>query len=81
MALAILKKILEEVEKQNINQAELWDLGDLARYLKMSKSYIQHCIIGKNGFPPPIVLPTTEKKGAKRWKSKEVKDWANKFRI
>lgn len=77
---ALLEKILDALEMQNSQQADLWNVDDIARYLKLGKASVQNRILNKNNFPRPFVIPTTENGGAKRWKSKEVKQWANRFR-
>lgn len=76
----ILEKILHVLETQNNQQSDLWNVDDIARYLKLGKASVQNRILNKNKFPRPFVIPTTETGGAKRWKSKEVKKWTERFR-
>ncbi|PCI47179.1 MAG: hypothetical protein COB49_07525 [Alphaproteobacteria bacterium] len=77
---AVLSDILNELRLQNSQRSDLWDSGDIAHFFKMSKSHVYGRILCKKDFPRPVVIPTTETGGAKRWYAKEVKDWVKKFR-
>jgi len=77
---AVLNDILIELRQQTSLKSELWNRNDIGQFLKMSMSHVYGRILFKNNFPQPVVIPTTETGGAKRWYSKEVKDWVKKFR-
>lgn len=77
---AVLSDILNELRLQNSQQSELWDTGDIARFFKLSKSHTYSRVICRKNFPRPIIIPTTEIGGAKRWYAKEVRDWVKKYR-
>ena len=75
-----LKAILKELQAQNHLKSELWDVTEIARYLKLAKSTVQSRILRHPDFPPALRLPTSEQGGGRRWLAKEVKRWAMKHR-
>ena len=77
---SVLSDILNELRLQSAQTSELWDKNDIARYFKMSKSHVAGRILCKPHFPRPVIIPTTDIGGSKRWYAKEVKDWVKKFR-
>jgi predicted DNA-binding transcriptional regulator AlpA len=50
---------------------DLWDAGDIAEYVRLSKKTVQSHLVEKPGFPRAIILAT----GGRRWVSSEVKAW------
>ena len=56
---------------------QLWDLDDIAEYLRLSKVSVQSRIACLPDFPKAIRLPTDGKKsGHPRYKAAEVISWA-----
>lgn len=77
----IAQKILEELRYQGRNNDALWDAGDIAHYMKLSKSTVQSRIICKKSFPIALRMPTSETgMGGRRWLAKEVKQWTLRHR-
>lgn len=79
---AILNQILDELRRQRTSaKDELWDADDIATYLRYGKSTVQNKIITTPGFPRAVIIATTDsKKGTRRWKADEVRNWALKIR-
>lgn len=76
LAEAIAGKIRPPVP---LDQA-LWNIGDIAGYVRKSKNVVQQRMICLPGFPKPIRLPAMnpgklEGSGHPLWNAKEVIDW------
>lgn len=71
-----LLAILSELKKKRSMDGELWCADEIADFLKLSKQGVQSHILGKDGFPEPIILPSN----GRRWVAKEVRAWAMKRR-
>lgn len=69
--------ILHELRRQRVKD-DLWTVDDIASYLSLRKSTVQQRVLGKNGFPSPRLLPTTEEGGSQRWEPEEVRQWYKK---
>ncbi|MCZ4281670.1 hypothetical protein O4H49_12845 [Kiloniella laminariae] len=80
MSEEILIGILEELRKQNRTSREIWDLEDIADYLKLAVNSVARRVVTIEGFPIPVQLPTSEKGGHKRWYANEVKQWVRRFK-
>lgn len=75
-----IQEILEELRYQNTSDA-LWDVADIARYMRLSKSTIHSCIISRQDFPRAVRVPTSKTGlGGRRWFAKEVKQWTTRHR-
>lgn len=72
---ALLAQILGELRKQRVGD-DLWGAEEIADFLKIGKKSVQSHILGSDGFPENITLPS----GGRRWLAKEVKAWAIKRR-
>lgn len=81
-AIALLSDIAQLMRRQASQDDDLWTADDVAAYLKLSKSTVQQRIIGKVGFPRPVILPTAHDSsgGGKRYLAKEVKAWTLRHR-
>lgn len=67
----VLRRILEELRRQNAQDEDLWEAEHIADYMKLSKKSVQNNVIKSAGFPSCVVLPT----GGRRWYAKEVREW------
>lgn len=76
---AMLGAILAELQRQRVHD-DLWTAEDVAAYLKLSKSRVQARVVCNANFPRPVVIPTTDDGGGKRWVAKEVRAWALRHR-
>ena len=53
-------------------------VGEVAKMLGVSNSYIYKLVAKKTGFPQPIVLGDEHsKRSASRWSLNEIDDWVN----
>ncbi len=81
---SIAADILQELRQLNakaINDDTLWDINDVASYLRVSAKHLQNNGTTERGdFPRAIALPLTEKRPTKRWKARAVINWASKHR-
>ncbi|MBS9782026.1 MAG: hypothetical protein KGV56_05965 [Gammaproteobacteria bacterium] len=71
--------LITEVRKLNTKDDDLWDRGDIANYLKLSKSSVDKVIQHKD-FPKPIKAPTGENGSRPRWVVGEVKRFLLNYR-
>ncbi|MFM2480174.1 helix-turn-helix transcriptional regulator [Celerinatantimonas sp. YJH-8] len=77
----VIDEILEELRYQGRGNDSLWDAGDIARYMHLSKSTVQSRIICRENFPRAVRLPTSETGlGSRRWLAQEVKQWVMRHR-
>lgn len=76
----ILLEILNELKAQNIATGELWNIDDLARYMRLSKSSVQSRVICRKDFPRAVRIPTDNGLGGRRWYALEVKQWLSRNR-
>jgi len=72
-----LKELIDVLKRIEISDETLWDAGDIATYLRLSKSSVQSRIIPKSGFPRAIRLGEIR---GRRWQPKEVKEWVKRLR-
>lgn len=73
---AILLDILKELRQQRSQDDDMWTADEIADFLKLSKGSVQNKILGAQGFPSSVVLPT----GGRRWIAKEIRAWAQRRR-
>ena len=52
----------------------LWTIDDIAEYLQVSKSTVEHKVLTSDTFPSPVRI------GHPRWYPSEVKHWVAKHR-
>ena len=71
----LLLEILNELKAQSSEKAELWNISDIARYMRLSSSSVQSRIIARKDFPRAVRIPTDNGLGGRRWYAKEVKHW------
>lgn len=76
----LLLEILQELRLHRAATTELWNVDDIARYVRLRRSSIQSRIICREDFPRAIRIPTDSGLGGKRWYAKEVKYWISKNR-
>lgn len=76
----LLEAILDEVKSHAVYKHELWDVADIAVYLKLSKSSVQHRSITRDDFPRAVRIPTENGSGGRRWYAHEVKEWIKRNR-
>lgn len=76
----ILLEILNELKAQTIATGELWNIDDLARYMRLSKSSVQSRVICRKDFPRAVRIPTDNGLGGRRWYAVEVKQWLSRNR-
>lgn len=76
----LLLEILNELKALKATQEEIWNVDDIARYMRLSRSSIQSRIICRKDFPRAIRIPTENGLGGRRWYAKEVKNWVSKNR-
>lgn len=73
---ALAKAIGEHIHVVPLS-VDLWDGEMIAQYMKMSKRYVLEVVTCRPDFPKPIPLPG---RGMRRWKAKEVIEWAEGLR-
>jgi len=76
----ILLEILHELKSHRAATTEIWNVDDIARYIRLSRSSVQSRIICRADFPRAVRIPTESGLGGRRWYSKEVKYWIAKNR-
>lgn len=76
----LLLEILGELKSYRAATTELWNVDDIARYIRLSRSSTQSRIICRKDFPRAIRIPTNNGLGGRRWYAKEVKYWIAKNR-
>jgi len=76
----LLLEILNELKSLHASNAEIWNVDDIARYMRLSRSSIQSRIICRKDFPRAVRIPTDNGLGGRRWYAKEVKYWVSKNR-
>lgn len=76
----ILLEILNELKAYNVATGELWNVDDMARYMRLSKSSVQSRVICRRDFPRAIRIPTDNGMGGRRWYVEEVKAWVARNR-
>lgn len=76
----LLLEILNELKALHATHAEIWNVDDIARYMRLSRSSIQSRIICRKDFPRAIRIPTENGLGGRRWYAGEVKHWVSKNR-
>ena len=76
----LLYEILNELKRRDYLSSELWDVNDIAKFLRLSKSSVQSRIICRQDFPRCVIIQTTNNRGTRRWLAKEVKAWSMKHR-
>jgi len=76
----LLLQILNELKAQRAAASELWNVDDIARYIRLSRSSIQSRIICRKDFPRAVRIPTDTGLGGRRWYAAEVKYWISKNR-
>lgn len=79
-----LKEIMTELRRLNLAQISahtLWDVADVAAYLKVSTQHLyNHKVLSRADFPRAVVVPITDERPAKRWRAVEVTTWAQRIR-
>jgi hypothetical protein len=58
----------------------LWTTEHIAKYLVLNTQHVRDRVVCQPGFPTAIRIPTTQGRARPRWKEKEVRDWADKFK-
>jgi hypothetical protein len=58
---------------------QLWDLSDVAKYLRRSSSYVQNTLTCLTSFPKAIRLPS-QGRARPLYNAIEVVEWTKKFR-
>ena len=76
----LLLEILNELKSLRSDSAELWNVDDIAHYVRLSRSSVQSRIICRKDFPRAIRIPTDNGVGGRRWYAKEVKYWTSRNR-
>jgi len=76
----LLLEILNELRSLKAESKELWNVDDIARYIRLSRSSIQSRIICRKDFPRAVRIPTDSGLGGRRWYAAEVKYWISKNR-
>ena len=54
----LLLEILNELKALHATNAEIWNVDDIARYMRLSRSSIQSRIICRKDFPRAVRIPT-----------------------
>jgi len=76
----LLLEILNELKSHSAATTELWNVDDIARYTRLSRSSVQSRIICRGDFPRAVRIPTDSGLGGRRWYAAEVKYWISKNR-
>ncbi len=54
----LLLEILNELKSQRASSAELWNIDDIAQYMRLSRSSVQSRVICRREFPRAVRIPT-----------------------
>ncbi len=76
----LLLEILNELKAQKAERSEVWNVDDIANYMRLSRSSIQSRVISRKDFPRALRIPTDNGMGGRRWYAKEVKEWLSRNR-
>jgi len=77
----ILLDILKEIKNQRARINDLWDVNDIAEFLRLSKSSVQSRVICRRDFPRCVRIPTGDTGlGGRRWIANEIRDWVLRHR-
>lgn len=78
----LFSELLKEIRALRMSgKDELWDVSDIATYLRYAKSTVHNKIITIPTFPRAVVIATADaRNGTKRWKAEEVRQWAIRIR-
>jgi predicted DNA-binding transcriptional regulator AlpA len=76
----LLLEILNLLKAQQATNADIWNVDDIALYMRLSRSSIQSRIICRKDFPRAIRIPTENGLGGRRWYAREVKHWVSRNR-
>lgn len=68
----IARKLAQMLAPPPAGKNDIWDIGDIAQYLRYKKNTVYCKVLRHPTFPNPKILPT----GAKRYRASEVKMWA-----
>lgn len=72
---------LKSMQSRTVNDETLWDVDDIAAYLKITKKYmLSKKLLDRSDFPPSYELPVSSHKNTRRWKAREVVAWVESFR-
>lgn len=76
-----LERLIEVLSRPAIPADKvLWDASAVGAYLGVSARQVGERYCFRRGFPATIQLPSDGGKGQKRWKAKEIMDWAERQR-
>ena len=76
----LLLEILNELKSQSAANSEIWNVDDIARYMRLSRSSIQSRVICRKDFPRAVRIPTDKGAGGRRWYAREVRHWVSRNR-
>ena len=76
----LLLEILNELKSQTAMSGELWNVDDIARYMRLSRSSVQSRVICRRDFPRAVRIPTENGMGGRRWYKAEVHEWLSRNR-
>lgn len=76
----LLLEILNELKSLRSDSAELWNVDDIAHYVRLSRSSVQSRLVCRKDFPRAVRIPTDNGMGGRRWYAKEVKHWTSRNR-
>lgn len=68
---SILLEILHELRRQHAQEDDLWEVQQIADYMKLKRQSVHNKVLKEPGFPTGVILPT----GGRRWLAKEIKAW------
>jgi hypothetical protein len=80
----LAKQIAEHVRPAVPIEHALWDVADIANYLRRSPATVRERIVCLPGFPKPFRTPTLREgeqtRGHPTWKAMEVIEWNQQYR-
>lgn len=76
----LLLEILNEIKGLRAANDEIWNVDDIARYLRLSRSSVQSRVICRKDFPRAVRIPTNNGLGGRRFYAKEIKQWVKRNR-
>lgn len=77
LAQALAERIIPKVSVPL--ESQLWDAGQIASYLGMSKSQVTQRFLPLTDFPRAIRIPTADgHRSNARWKAAEIIEWAER---
>ena len=80
MTIDDLIDVLTRIANVSTLDARLWGTADMAVFLKLNTDHARVHIMSRKDFPAPVDLPGRGKEPIRRYRTIDVRDWAEKWR-